>query len=164
MYVVNDMVSHGGSSYVAVAPNIDQQPGVGASWNLLAGQGAAGPPGVACELGTVEAGSVFVQQCASYQFVCEGNTPCPVDFSLVATCPAGYIRLSLVNCKEPSSNRVVDGVYVENIATTSYFDPYDNTKIGCRYTGFVSNQGKNDETFEMRILCIKEADLPCLVQ
>jgi hypothetical protein len=35
-YAIDDAVSHDGSSYIAVAANVNETPGAGASWNLLA--------------------------------------------------------------------------------------------------------------------------------
>jgi hypothetical protein len=44
-YLIRDAVEFGGSSYVALAPSTNEQPGTGASWTLLAAKGAPGATG-----------------------------------------------------------------------------------------------------------------------
>ncbi|MEZ4522973.1 MAG: hypothetical protein R3A46_15250 [Thermomicrobiales bacterium] len=38
-------MSHGGSAWIATSDNINQEPGVGADWDLLASRGETGPAG-----------------------------------------------------------------------------------------------------------------------
>lgn len=163
-YAINDVVSNAGSAWIAVAANTGQQPGTSASWNLMAQKGADAP-----------AGPDIVQVCASEPVTCVGGPTCPLPPNqppsicmnappndprcdatahiLTAQCPAGYIRLGVVNCKEPGSN----GIYA-----TIFLDPYDNTTAECRYHGLVE-QG-NPDTLAIRALCIKELFAPpCLV-
>jgi hypothetical protein len=42
---VNDAVSHDGSAWIATASNINEEPGSGSSWDLLASKGDQGPSG-----------------------------------------------------------------------------------------------------------------------
>jgi hypothetical protein len=44
-YLANDAVQHEGSAYIAIAPSTGEEPGTGASWDLLAAKGDEGPPG-----------------------------------------------------------------------------------------------------------------------
>lgn len=44
-YVVDDLVTLDGSSYIAVADSTGEEPGTGASWTLIAAAGAPGAPG-----------------------------------------------------------------------------------------------------------------------
>jgi hypothetical protein len=44
-YAINDAVSQGGSSYIAIAANTNQQPPNATYWHLIAQQGAVGNPG-----------------------------------------------------------------------------------------------------------------------
>jgi len=153
-YAVHDSVSNGGSSYVAIGPNAGQQPGISASWNLLAEKGAVGPSGESCEIGDEGSGNTIIQKCAQATLLCETpNAPCPTDYLLNAVCPTGYIRLSLVNCKRPDS---------DTFNATAYADPYANNVFGCHYTGEIAQGNPTIETIAIRILCIKEMPAACL--
>jgi hypothetical protein len=44
-YIASDAVSHAGSAYIATTPSTGEEPGTGASWDLLAAQGEQGPAG-----------------------------------------------------------------------------------------------------------------------
>jgi hypothetical protein len=151
---VHDSVSNGGSSYVAIGPSVGQQPGISASWNLLAEKGAVGPTGATCEIGNEGSGNTIIEKCAQTTLVCESpNAPCPTNHLLNAVCPSGYIRLSLVNCKQPDS---------DTLTATFHADPYANNVFGCRYTGEIQQGNPTIETIAIRILCIKEAPNACL--
>ncbi len=111
----------------------------------------------------------IIQMCASTTIHCDGcqisdlgNVSCslPVppsdcnsnEYRMTATCPAGYDRLSLTECRRPNAVTVVAHVYV---------DPYDRSSLSCSYTGFLPS-GPQSETLAISIYCIRQpADL-CL--
>jgi hypothetical protein len=136
-YAIDDAVSFGGSSYVAIAPSTAQQPDLApASWSLLALKGAAGPPGpnatqIVCASNSVEKR-------------CNSGEPCPEDFILLATCPSGFSRLSLVFCTDPLSL---------NLVGTELRNPHVHNTIACKYTGLLDPF--ITERFVINILCIE---------
>ena len=163
-YVVNDAVNSGGSAYVAVVANTGQQPGVGASWNLLAQKGADGvSPDIIQVCASQVINCLTSQPCAvGHQGPCipgdktcdckPGDTNCTLDADyLTATCPAGYIRLSFVACNKPNA---------DSFHAKPYFDPYDNQSIACAYSGVILSTSQ--EVLVTRMLCIKEFAVPCL--
>ncbi len=113
----------------------------------------------------------IIQLCASAALSCVkaggcsisdfGNVSCslPVppsdcnsnEYRMTATCPAGYDRLPLTQCKKPNSATLVAHVYA---------DPYDRSSPSCSYTGSINPSTL--ETLAISIYCIRQpADL-CL--
>lgn len=171
-YVPGNAVSNDGSSYVAVAPNTNQPPAAGAIWNVLAQKGADG-----------QSAPAIIQVCASAHLICNSSQDCQVNsaitsdppqsqlatecqpsfqsadecdpnaFSLTAACPAGYIRMMIVNCQQPDS---------ENIQGRPYYPSYSAVEGQCRYTGTLSKGAPTTQIVAMRMLCIQEFPNPCL--
>lgn len=115
-------------------------------------QGPAGTPGSAafvtatnssdvrctteggCGLGccTTFEGSTIIKSCAF----------CPTNGAILATCPSGYLRVSVIECQTPP----------QSLNAQFYEDPFDPTKAGCEYAGILELGAT--ATLKTTILCV----------
>ena len=103
-------------------------------------------------VGTCPLGPDIIQVCNLVTLTCAtGPETCPTDYLLEAECPIGYIRLSLVQCKEPDS---------QLLEATPHMNPYNRRTLGCHYTGEIDS-GPFEENLAIRILCIRDVATPC---
>lgn len=95
----------------------------------MGSQGPIGPTGATGATGPAGTpGKSIVCASAATTHSCDSGSPCPADFTLTATCPAGYVRLQLSSCTKPMS---------PNLHATLDINPYLHNTIGCHYTGTI---------------------------